>query len=378
MENNENVPVPVPATTQSVKKWYRHNGLLTIVALAIIACISIWLYYRQTQNQISTNSGNVLRLPGIAQSNQPTAPALNYTGPIAQTCSTEKKSSGNYAPGQVDIGFSSDMSVSDIHKFLNDNGYKIAGDAGGYLLNVPTEVDIHWTDAFNQENQITLDEVNNFLSKSAQEPYIESINVDSGWNPGPVQLADKNHVRAIDRWDYFTITFKDQVGEIQFFKDYPEATLFGDGEIQGQYLLQQNGIFEAVVLYKAQPALDILNKIKTQAGISDGQVQQQPAFGSHGSVEHQLGLFLSPFYITGSTNFALNVPASDSQIQNILANYPDIDLAQTLPSNTPAYEQRLNFVTIEVPVGEEQCYATELSKQKGIDSAEVDAYLSPQ
>lgn len=293
---------------------------------------------------------------------------------ISQICSESKKSSdGNYAPEEVVLQFKSGFTSTEITKYLNDRGYQISN---SYLIQEPTGVVVKWTDKFMQENKISIQEVNDFLNEIKKESYIKSVEVSPFWHIWPMTASNENQVQRIDRWGYFIVTLTDMNKKDEFLKKYPEVTFFGNGKIQGEYLMENPSVAEIIILYKAQKALEILNAIKVGAKLQDGVIEENRT--NWGASMQRLAVFVDEYSTrdvtdtTYVTNFGINFSSSyaGASISQFLLKYSEIDTKKTIPN------MRLDFLTIKVPIGEEECWAKELTKEPVIESATLNYYVS--
>lgn len=341
-----------------------NKNVLIIIILGLFLVIGIFIYFSVLQG----NHGLTFKLTNSNPLKQKTTfNNIVYTNSIAKICSKEKKPIGNYVPGQIVLKFKDNYSVAQIKKYLSDNNYKTANT---YSLDRPTNTLIIWTDLFNSQNSVTIDEVNMFLDKVRQENYIQDISTSSFWHDGwPLTKDRANQIQRIDRWGYFTLTFSDPTKEQEFFQKYPEATLYGHGEISGPFLMRKPNIDQVSILYKAKNALDILQNIKAQVKIPDYEIRKSVVPDGIEDQEQVIFLDDSQRDTTNTTyvsNLGIKFPSNldNNQIHQVLQNYStSIDLNKTIP------DQRSNYITIQVPTSEEECWARELKKEPEIDSA---------
>ena len=376
IQNNNGQATPLgeqintPLTTLVPSPHKMHKGVIWIIVIGLVVAVGSFIYFfalpKQSLNSRFINPNPVKK--------QPPSNNVKYNNDIAQICSQEKKPVGNYAPGEIILKFKDSYSVTQIKKYLADNNYKTADT---YSINEPTEVLVMWTNSFQNQNAITIEEVNAFLGKARQEIYIQNIEISSFWHDWPLTKDRENVIQRIDRWGYFTLTFSDPSKEKEFFQKFPEATFYGYGEIMGQSLHKDTNVYKVTILYKTGSALDILQAVKIQAKLQDFPTEKQVT--SPGATSQRQIIFLDdrkrdPTDTTYVSNLGINFSSNydNAQIGQMLDSYSTaIDTQQTLP------EERLDYFTIQVPTGEEECWARELEKENEIESAMPNILLSP-
>ena len=70
---NPNEVAPIPQPRQQYKKWYQHKGFITILVLAVIAAVAVWVYFilNPTQTYVSSMPCNGTYCPFVRQTNKP-------------------------------------------------------------------------------------------------------------------------------------------------------------------------------------------------------------------------------------------------------------------------------------------------------------------
>lgn len=340
------------------KRWYEHKIILLLIGLLLIVClISLYFIYKQSK-KIPNPNENIVN--SISQAT--TSLKQEFKSPTSSLaaiiCSAEPLASGQYQKGEVIVFLPTSIFKTHSHKYIEDLGYNfmdMPGDTSKPIEEDWTKVYLNWSDDFIEQNKITLEEVNNLLLQATQKKYVKNIKVHKGWLlPNSDQAANHSSAYVLDRWGLITFTFFDQYGAGQLLKDYPELTFFSDGradEREREFIIQP-GVYEITVAYKAQAALDILNKIKDQV-LSKDYYSHNTKYPD-GSEGFKLGIIPEIGYKDNLTNFSLLVAATkELKFEELASAYPEL---------VPKLEQ-MSFGLIKAPVGMEKCYARELDKQ---------------
>lgn len=289
---------------------------------------------------------------------------LYKTDPITNICLGKKNTFGNsIVPGEVIVFFKDGYSLDEIRKYINKKGYVVTNDSS---FSEPITVQLQLTDLFMSQNEISIDEVNTFLKSARMEPYIKNIQASNHW-----YSAMSGNIGKLDRWGTFTITFSDSSKQKEFLKKYPTATLFVYGELSGSYRFEYSD--KITILYKGGKALDILSKLKTESGLSDGYFKNDfnpvRMEGQVVSIFEKRNKSDTGYLSTFSVSFS-NI-LEKASVEKILSKYPqEINIAET------KIFQPTFHITLKVPKKSEECWAEQLENEPIIEYAHINMMLS--
>lgn len=355
MKKTDNTPPPASSLTR--RGALRKKLVFTGVSLGVVV--------------IGAATGYEVSLAFFPRQQNLAATSVN--SPIAQVCKTEKSSalSGlNYFPGHVLLDLKPTMTSMDVDRYMQVNGYQVVDDA---LVKSPIDVTIKFTDAFQTQNAITVDEVNDTLTRARQESYVKSVELSTYWTTGSRVTGNTILANTIDRWGDFTVKLADSSKKAQFLANYPEFAVLPIAVSPGDYnVIDNTSTF--LVQYKVANALAVINKLKADAGIPEVYSQ----ISMDGTTDLTQALRVTTVRDSTDTTyqaaFVLNFPSSytEAQVRQFLVKYPQVDSQLEILEFT----HRSNLLSIAVPEGEEECWIRELKKQPEVVEAMHDLKIS--
>jgi hypothetical protein len=290
---------------------------------------------------------------------------------VKKQCAKQVEEPGNYEPGQVVISLHKGVSIPEVKTRFREYGFDIDGTS----LEEPTDVILKWEDGFLNSPLITLDEVNNFLAQIRSLPYIEAVEIPSEWHSWPVTKEQAEFVQLIDRLGYFVLTFNDQNKKDEFFSEFSQATFFADGKPRGVYI--DTSQTKTTILFKAERFMDNLEDLREEVSpglpvltipdILPGMTIDRPVLYINDSQRNQDDTnYINSIAVAFPSDF------SPSEIKRILSKYPGIDSDNSIITERGS---SFDLVIVEVPEGQEECWATALEEDSYIDFALTNNYM---